>query len=127
MINLEFSYKGEQRNKAGTETVCRVIKKKKSLKEENTTACLCDKGNDYVNREMLLLRESMKNSRSKVFDYTKGSGSQCKSGKMSLLGRGGALPSWWRKENWDADALHWQVLWWEDEFAFNDFCFLNEV
>ena len=27
VINLEFSYKGEQRNKAGTETVCRVIKK----------------------------------------------------------------------------------------------------
>jgi len=28
VINLEFSYKGEQRNKAGTETVCRVIEKK---------------------------------------------------------------------------------------------------
>ena len=76
---------------------------------------------------MLLLRKSMNNSRSKVFDNTKGSGSQCKSGEIPLLGRGEALPSWWRKENWAADALLWQVLWWEDEFMFNDFCFLNEV
>lgn len=80
-----------------------------------------------MNSEMLLLRESMNNSRSKVFDNARGSGIQSKSRKISLLFTGGALASLWRKENWDANAPNWQVLWWEDEFIFNDFYFLNEV
>lgn len=81
----------------------------------NTRACLYDDGNDSVNGEMLLRRESMNNSRSKVFDSPRGNGLQSKSGETSLLGGGGTVPSLWRKGNLDADTPSGQVLWWEVE------------
>lgn len=107
MINLEFSYKGEQRSKAGTETVCRVIKKK-VFEGGNTTACLCDKGNDYVEQRDVTAEGKHEKLMSKVFDYTKGSGSQCKSGKCPFLAEEEHFHHGGGRIVWD-DALHWQV------------------
>lgn len=90
-------------------------KKNKSEKRGNIRTCLCDDGDDSMNSEMWLLKESMNRSWSKAFDNVKGNGTQSKSGEASLLIGGGTVSSLWRKENLDADEPSCQVLWWEIE------------
>lgn len=70
----------------------------------------------YSNSEILPLRESRNNFRSKAFDKLSGHGTQSRSEEeTSFLGGGGTFPTLWKKESLDADILNWQVLWWEDE------------
>lgn len=107
----EFGYKGEQ--KIGQNWL--YEKKNKYEKRGNIRTCLYDDGDDSVNSEMWLLKGSMNRSWSKIFDSIRGNGIQSKSGETSLLIGGGAVSSLWRKENLDADAPSWQVLWWEVE------------
>lgn len=95
----------------------------------NTRACLCDDGNDEIKSEVLLLRESVSESRSRVFDNSGGNGIQRKSGEIFFLEEEeehflqcGGRSIWTQMHQ--VDSFCGGKM---SEFISNDFYFLNEV